>query len=58
MANKEKKSVTVSISQLENAFPDTDLSEFEAEETYPMPKLLDALRSRLGHDIKPRGDFK
>ena len=58
MANKEKKNVSVSLSLLENAFPGIDLPEFEAGETYPMSKLLDALRPRPRHDTKPRGDIK
>lgn len=50
MANKEKKNVTVSITQLENAFPNIDLSEFEPGETYPMSTLLNALRPRPQHE--------
>ena len=53
--SKEKKSVTVSIQQLEKAYPDTDLSKFVPGETYPMPTLLDACRPRPRHE---RGDIK
>ena len=55
MANNEKKNVAVSITHLEEAFPGTDLSEFEPGGTYPMSKLLDALRPRPRHE---RGDVK
>lgn len=49
MSNK-KKNVTVSISQLEEAFHGIDPSEFEPGETYPMSTLLDALRPRPRHE--------
>ena len=39
----ERKNVAVSITHLEEAFPGTDLSEFELGETYPMVELMDAL---------------
>lgn len=66
MANKEeKKNATVNIQHLEEAFPDTDLSEFEPGETYPLPKLMDALgffhvhgRPKLRPRNNVRGDKK
>ena len=52
---EEKKNITVSIQQLEEAFPDTDLSEFKPGETYPTSTLLDVLHPR---PCRERGDIK
>ena len=62
---EEKKNVSVSIQHLEEAFSGIDISEFEPGETYPMPKLLDALgffhvhgRPKLRLRGDTRGDIK
>jgi hypothetical protein len=63
--SKEKKNASVNIQHLEEAFSDTDLSEFKPGATYPMSKLFDALgllhvhgRPKLRPSGNVRGDTK